>query len=131
VDRYILYQTVNQELKMFETTYFLDCKDAIRTSADGPHPATLFEQEKIKLVVAGLEAGQSIPPHKESLGIYHFISGEGVMTVDDVPFNVRQGSTIVAPNGAERGISAQKDLSFLGTRITPCDHGSKSDCSDE
>ena len=114
---------------MNETTYYLDCKGAVRTSADGPHPATLFEQEKIKVIVAGLEAGQSIPPHKESLGIYHFISGEGVMTVDDVPFDVRQGSTVVAPNGAERGISAQKDLIFWGTRITPCDHESKSDYS--
>ena len=116
---------------MIETTYFLDCKDTIRTSADGPHPATLFEKGTIKLVAAGLEAGQSIPGHEESLGIYHFLSGEGVMTVDGVPFDVQQGSTIIAPNGAERGISAQKHLSFLGTRITSCEHGSKSDYSDE
>lgn len=105
---------------MFKTNYFLDCKDSIRFSEDGPNPNTLFEKGKIKLVVAGIKAGQAIPPHEESLGIYHFLEGEGAMTVDDVQYDVRQGSTIVVPKGAERGISARTELSFMGTRITPC-----------
>ncbi len=105
---------------MFETQYFLDCKDSIQSSDEGPNPHTLFEKGKIKLIVAELKTGQSIPPHEESIGIYHFLEGEGVMTVDDVSYDVRQGSTIVVPNGAERGISAKADLSFMGTRITPC-----------
>ena len=109
---------------MLETMYFPDCKDSIVVSDDGPTPQILVEKGKIKLVVAGLKAGQSIPAHEESLGIYHFLEGQGVMTVDEVQFDVRQGTTIVVPKGSVRGISAETDLSFLGTRITPCQkHG--------
>ncbi|MCJ7701677.1 MAG: hypothetical protein MUO62_08855 [Anaerolineales bacterium] len=105
---------------MLETIYFPDCKDSILVSDDGPAPQVLFEKGKIKLVVAGLKAGQSIPPHEETLGIYHFIEGRGIMTVDEVQYDVRQGTTIIVPKGAIRGISAKTDLSFLATRITPC-----------
>ncbi len=105
---------------MTDTLYFPDCKDSISVSDEGPVPQVLFEEGEIKLVVAGLKAGQSIPPHEESLGIYHFLTGHGIMTVDGVQFDVKTGTTIIAPKGSVRGISAQTDLSFLGTRITPC-----------
>ena len=112
---------------MVGTKYYLDCMAAVQTSADGPHPSTLFESDRIKQVAARLKAGQSIPPHQESLGIYHFLEGEGVMFVDEAPFNVRRGTTIIVPEGAERGISALTDVSFLGTRINPCRSGSEGD----
>lgn len=105
---------------MTDTLYFPDCKDSISVSDEGPVPQVLFEEGEIKLVVAGLKAGQSIPPHEESLGIYHFLEGHGVMTVNGDQFDVKTGTTIIAPKGSVRGISAQTDLSFLGTRITPC-----------
>ena len=104
---------------MLETIYIQDYKDSILTSADGPNPQTLYEKGKIKLVVVGLKSGQSIPPHEESLGIYNFLEGKGVMTVDDVVYNDRQGSTIVVPKGSVRGISAETDLSFIGTPHYP------------
>ena len=117
---------------MPETLYFQDCKDSVSISDDGPIPQVLFEKGKIKLVVAGLKAGQAIPPHEESTGIYHFIEGQGTMSVNHVQFDVQPRTTIVVPKGAFRGISAQTDLTFLGTRITPCHqegHGpSQADC---
>ncbi len=118
---------------MFETLYFSDYKNSIQASDEGANPATLFEKGKIKLVVAGLKADQSIPAHEESLGIYNFLEGEGVMTVDGASYDVRQGSIIVVPKGAQRGISAKTDLSFMGTRITPChaDGNCNGDCEHE
>lgn len=116
---------------MFETIYIHDCKELIINSEEGPTPQTLFEKGKIKLVVAGLKAGQSIPPHEESLGIYNFLEGKGVMTVDETLYDVRQGSTIVVPKGSVRGISAETDLSFMGTRITPCHKDGDGQCEDD
>lgn len=113
---------------MSETIYIQDCKDSIISSADGPNPQTLFEKGNTKLIVAGLKAGQSIPPHEESLGIYNFLEGKGVMTVDDTLYDVRKGSTVVVPTGSVRGISAETDLSFMGTRITPCHEDGDCQC---
>jgi mannose-6-phosphate isomerase-like protein (cupin superfamily) len=49
--------------------------------------------QQLKVIVAGLEPGQQIPAHPESLAVYHFLAGEGVMTVDDEnwPYGRRDG----------------------------------------
>jgi quercetin dioxygenase-like cupin family protein len=96
---------------------YFDWKEHVVYAADGPRPQVLLENEKIKVVVAGLEAGQQIPEHPEAVGLYHFLEGEGVMVVDGKRLAVRQGGTVITPPGAVRGMEAKTRLAFLAARV--------------
>ena len=103
---------------MMKTTLYPDWKEKIVYSNDGPQPQILMENEKVKFILAGLESGQQIPEHAEAQAIYHFLTGNGWMTVDGERMAVGPGATIVMPEGAFRGIDAETRLAFLATRIS-------------
>ena len=84
--------------------------------SDGPRPQFLVDSEKLKVLVAGLEPGQQIPAHPEALAVYHFLAGEGVMTVNDEEFAVTAGSMVITPPGATRGLRAASRLIFLAAK---------------
>ena len=92
-------------------------QDEIVYGDAGPEPNRVFEDEDVRVIVAGLKPGQSIPEHPETLATYHFLAGEGSMTVDGSQFPVRKGQTVVVSAGAERGIDARTHLAFLAHRI--------------
>lgn len=94
-----------------------DARKAARYAATGPEPNVLFQNERIKVIAAGLEAGQEIPEHPEALAVYHILEGKGQMTVDGEPIPVGPGATVVTSAGSTRGIAAETRLSFLATRI--------------
>lgn len=116
---------------MFKTMYFQDCKERIVYEDDSSIPSTLFEKGIIKLVVAGLKVGQTISVREESLEIYHYLAGQGVMTVDETRYEIRPGTTIVVPKGAIHEISAETNMSYLETRITPCHKGGDNQCDQD
>ncbi|MCZ2127560.1 MAG: cupin domain-containing protein [Anaerolineales bacterium] len=96
--------------------YFLDTKSKAVFAPDGPKPQFIFDAPAFKALVVGLEAGQQIPPHPAGSAMYHFLEGEGVMTVDDETFAVQAGATVIAPNGAKRGINAKTRIVFLAAK---------------
>lgn len=83
---------------------------------DGPQPQTLIDTPLFKAMVVGLEAGQQIPVHPETVALYYFLEGEGLMTVDEQTFRVAPGVTIVTPEGARRGMNARTRLVFLASK---------------
>lgn len=85
---------------------------------DGPRPQFLLDSEKLKVIVAGLKPGQQIPVHAESLAVYTFLAGEGVMTVNDSDFPVSANATVIAPAGSRRGIRAISQLTFLAAKAS-------------
>ncbi len=99
-----------------------DAREAANYSASGPKPNILFENEQIKVIAAGLEAGQAIPEHPEALGVYYILEGRGQMTVDGEHFEVGPGAAVVTPAGSTRGLVAATRLSFLATRIAGQGH---------
>jgi quercetin dioxygenase-like cupin family protein len=86
-------------------------------SAEGPQPQVLTEGEKLKVIIAGLEPGQTIPRHSEGLALYHFLEGAGWMDVDGERFTVGPGATVITPAGATRGLEAETRLAFLAARV--------------
>jgi len=94
-----------------------DWNEKIVFSREGPQPQILTQNEKIKVVIAGLETGQKIPQHPEALAVYQILEGTGWMVVDDERYPVRSGTTVITPSGARRGIEAETRLVFLATRI--------------
>ena len=104
---------------MTAVTNITDARKAANYSATGPEPNILFQNEKIKVIAAGLEAGQAIPEHPEALAVYYILEGTGRMMVDGEPVAVGPGTTVVTPAGSSRGLTAETQLSFLATRIAP------------
>jgi mannose-6-phosphate isomerase-like protein (cupin superfamily) len=48
--------------------------------------------------------------------MYHFLEGEGLMTVDEETFAIKSGVTVVVPSGAKRGMNAKTRVVFLGSK---------------
>lgn len=103
---------------MTETTLYPNWKDKVIYSNEGPQPQVLMVNEKVKFILAGLEPGQQIPEHAEAQAIYHFLEGNGWMTVDGKRMAVSPGATIVMPADATRGMEAETRLAFLAGRIS-------------
>lgn len=91
-------------------------KERVVFSKDGPKPQVLEENNLFKVILAGLEAGQSIPAHPEQGAVYTILQGNGWMTVDGDRFPVTEGAIISMGNGAARGLEALTPIVFLAVR---------------
>lgn len=96
--------------------YFGETKSKAVFTADGPKPQFLIDTPQFKALVVGLEAGGQIPVHPGEAAMYHFLEGEGLMTVDDEIFAIKPGVTVIAPSGARRGMNAKTRIIFLGSK---------------
>jgi len=96
--------------------YFADTKSEEIFAAGGPNPQFLVDMLKFKVWVVGLEAGGQIPVHPGEVAMYHFLEGEGLMTVEDETFSIQPGATVVMPSGARRGMNAKTRVVFLGSK---------------
>ena len=83
---------------------------------DSPKPQFLIDTPKFKSLVVGLEVGGQIPGHSGEAAMYHFLEGEGLMTVNDETFAIKPGVTVVVPSGAKRGMNAKTRVVFLGAK---------------
>ncbi len=96
---------------------FPDWRAKVVYSPNGPQPQTLVEDGKFKVLFAGLEPGQKIPPHPEGVAMYHFLEGSGWIFVDDRRFEIKPGATIITPAGAARGMEATSRVAFIAARM--------------
>lgn len=96
--------------------YVLDTRSKAVFAADGPKPQFLLDTPRFKALVVGLEAGGQIPVHAGEAAMYHFLEGEGLMTVDEDVYEIRPGVTVVAKAGAKRGMNAKTRVVFLGSK---------------
>ena len=102
--------------------YYPNPTDKVVLSADGPQPQELYGEGEMKVIVAGLEAGQKIPLHPEGLSTFQFVEGKGVMIVDGERMPVDPGTVIIAGYGAARGMEAETRLTFIAVRINEFKH---------
>jgi quercetin dioxygenase-like cupin family protein len=103
---------------MTQTTLYPDWRAKVVFSDEGPQPQPLMADEKVKIIVAGLEPGQKIPEHEEAAAMYHILEGSGWMIVDGEQLAISAGATVVMPSGTVRGMEAETRLAFLATRIS-------------
>jgi mannose-6-phosphate isomerase-like protein (cupin superfamily) len=112
-----MYTLANWEVLVDLPLFIPEWRERVVFSAGGPQPQVLHEDDKIKVVVAGLKPGGEIPVHPGDAGVYHFLEGEGDMAVADKVFEVKAGSTVIVPAGATRGMKARAQLAFIAVRI--------------
>ena len=102
--------------------YFSDVKTKAIFSSQDAQPQSLYTKGQLKVITAGLMAGQKIPIHPEGLVIYTFLEGKGWMVVDAERPSVRPGACVITQAGAKRGIEATSRLVFLAARISQLPH---------
>jgi quercetin dioxygenase-like cupin family protein len=102
--------------------YFPDVKTTALFSSEGPQPQSLYTEGQLKVITAGLKAGQKIPVHPEGFAVYTFLKGKGWMVVNGERLEVGPGATIITPAGTQRGIEAEKQLIFIAVRISEFTH---------
>jgi mannose-6-phosphate isomerase-like protein (cupin superfamily) len=98
--------------------YLAQTKDKAIFTPDGPKPQFLVDTEHFKVLVAGLEPGQQIPVHPDVTAVYHFLEGSGLITVGEENYAIQPGVTVIAPDGARRGMTARTRVIFLGAKAT-------------
>lgn len=96
--------------------YFPDTKSNVVFAPDGPKPQFLVDTPQFKALVVGLEPGQQVPVHPGEAAMYHFLGGEGLMTVDDEIFDIKPGVTVITSGGARRGMNAKTRVVFLACK---------------
>ena len=92
-------------------------KNHVTYGDERPSPQTMIENDRVRVIIAGLKAGQRIPVHPEAAAVYHILEGEGTMTVDDQTFPIQQGKVVVMDEGAKRGMLAETQLVFMAVRL--------------
>ncbi len=97
--------------------YYPNPLEKVVLSSEGPKPQELYTEGELKVIAAGLEAGQKIPVHPEGLSVFHFVEGRGVMIVDGQRLAVAPGTVVVASYGAPRGMEAETKLKFVAVRV--------------
>lgn len=102
---------------MKPAVYYGDTKAQAAFDPAGPHPRFLLDSDPLKVLVAGLEPGQEIPIHPEAAAMYHFLAGSGTMWIDGTAFAIQPGATVIAPGGADRGMTAATRLVFLAAKV--------------
>jgi len=73
-------------------------------------PRILRVKPEYKVPLICMEPGQEIKPHQSGTGIFYFISGSGVMTVEGKEFGVKAGKMVFIDKGEVRGIRATERL---------------------
>lgn len=101
-----------------------DTQSAAHLSDRGPQPRILWDAPNLRVIVGGLQPGQQIPSHPEAQALYYFLAGSGVMVVDAETIPVTPGLTVIVPEGAARGMTAQTTLIFLAARAPDRPEGS-------
>lgn len=69
-------------------------------------PRILRVKPEYKVPLICMEPGQEIKPHQSGTGVFYFMSGKGVMTVEGREFEVGPGTMVFVEKGETRGIRA-------------------------
>jgi quercetin dioxygenase-like cupin family protein len=82
-------------------------------------PQILHEDERAKVVLACLDAGQGIPPHREdNQAFFHVLEGRGSILTDAGPVAVSAGHVVDVPFGGTRGMATSGErMVVLATAI--------------
>ncbi|MFQ5736479.1 MAG: cupin domain-containing protein [Thermodesulfobacteriota bacterium] len=80
-------------------------------------PRILRVRPEYKVPLICMEPGQEIAPHQSGTGIFYFLSGEGVMTVEGKEVEVKAGNMVFVEKGESRGIRATQRLTAFAVSM--------------
>ncbi len=104
-----------------ETTqnHWPDWRAVAEPGGAGPQVTLLHQSDTLKVVLVGLGAGMGLPAHTGAAASFHILDGHCTVQVGDETVEASAGSTVVIPDGAQRGVKATSDVVFLGNLGDP------------
>lgn len=88
--------------------------EMIEFAKDGIVSKTITEQQKVKVVLFCMSAGQSLSEHTASVpATIHVIRGEGSIILDKKEYGAVPGTWIYMQKNQLHGLIAKKDMVFL------------------
>ena len=93
---------------------YLDLAAELAPPADGTLSRTIFQDERLKVVLFGFSAGQELSEHTASTpAIMHFLSGEAAVTLGDNLVSAKAGTWVHMPPNLKHSIRANTPVSML------------------
>ena len=82
--------------------------------ADGTLSRTIYQDERLKVVLFGFSAGQELSEHTASTpAIMHFLAGEATVALGDDTVSATAGTWIHMPPNLKHSIRADTPVSML------------------
>jgi quercetin dioxygenase-like cupin family protein len=99
---------------MNEYTRFLDLAKEVEPPAKGILSRTLYNDEKVKVVLFGFAQGEELSEHTASMpAILHFLGGELKLTLGDDVLEAVAGTWVHMPAGLRHSIQAKSPVVML------------------
>jgi quercetin dioxygenase-like cupin family protein len=95
-------------------THFSDLAKEVQPPDKGILSRTLFNDERLKVVVFGFAQGEELSEHTASMpAILHFLQGEATVTLGDDRHEAKHGTWVHMPTGLRHSIQAKTPVVML------------------
>lgn len=93
---------------------YLDLAAEVQPPANGTLSRTIFQDERLKVVLFGFSAGQELSEHTASTpAIMHFLKGEAAVTLGDNTVSANAGTWVHMPPNLKHSIRANTPVNML------------------
>jgi quercetin dioxygenase-like cupin family protein len=95
-------------------THVSDLAKEVQPPDKGILSRTLFNDDRLKVVLFGFAQGEELSEHTASMpAVLHFLQGEARLTLGDDTVEAKPGSWVHMPRGLRHGIRAQTPVAML------------------
>jgi quercetin dioxygenase-like cupin family protein len=99
---------------MSEDAMILDLAKETQPPETGILSRTLFNDDRLKVVLFGFAPGEELSEHTSSMpAILHFLQGEAMVTLGDATQEARLGTWVHMPKGLQHSIQAKTPVVML------------------
>ena len=95
-------------------THFLDLAKEVPPPEKGILSRTLFNDDRLKVVLFGFGQGEELSEHTASMpAVLHFLQGEASLTLDNDTLEGKPGTWVHMPKGMRHSIQAKTPVVML------------------
>ena len=95
-------------------THILDLAKEVQTPEKGILSHTLFNDDRLKVVLFGFGQGEELSEHTASMpAVLHFLQGEASLTLDADTVEAKPGTWVHMPKGMRHSILAKTPVVML------------------
>jgi quercetin dioxygenase-like cupin family protein len=95
-------------------THFLDLAKEVQPPDKGILSRTLFNDDRLKVVLFGFGQGEELSEHTASMpAVLHFLQGEAGLTLNDDTLEAKPGTWLHMPKGMRHSIQARTPVVML------------------
>jgi quercetin dioxygenase-like cupin family protein len=95
-------------------THFNDMEKEAEPPEKGILSRTLFNDDRLKVVLFGFAQGEELSEHTASMpAVLHFLKGEAALTLGDDRHEAKPGAWVHMPSGLRHSIQAKTPMVML------------------